>query len=143
MKIDRRKVWEKYGGHCAYCGEEITVKSMQVDHIWPKRLAHWQKELDPNREENLNPACRKCNNFKTGMVIDPVMYPGLADFRDEIKMQVSRLRKVSQFDRALRFGLVTITENPVQFYFEKIKTRQNLITRQAQSSEAEFRAFPG
>ena len=32
-KTDRKKVLDKYGGHCAYCGCELTLKSMQIDHI--------------------------------------------------------------------------------------------------------------
>lgn len=68
MKIDRVKIHEKFGGHCAYCGKAITVKDMQVDHYWPQFLAHFQAPLDNNRIENLMPACRKCNNFKGGIV---------------------------------------------------------------------------
>ena len=37
MKIDRQKVYDKYNGHCAYCGKPITIKDNQVDHILPKR----------------------------------------------------------------------------------------------------------
>ena len=29
----RMKVWQKYNGHCAYCGCEIMLEEMQVDHI--------------------------------------------------------------------------------------------------------------
>lgn len=29
----RMKVWQKYNGHCAYCGCEITLEEMQVDHM--------------------------------------------------------------------------------------------------------------
>ena len=30
MKIDRQKVYDKYNGHCAYCGKAITIKDMTV-----------------------------------------------------------------------------------------------------------------
>ena len=33
--INRKEVLEKYNGHCAYCGKEITLKEMQVDHKHP------------------------------------------------------------------------------------------------------------
>jgi len=36
-KINRELVHSKFGGRCAYCGVEITIKQMQVDHIVP----HW------------------------------------------------------------------------------------------------------
>ena len=34
----REIVYQKYGGHCGYCGRELkTIRDMQVDHIEPKR----------------------------------------------------------------------------------------------------------
>lgn len=32
-KATRLKVYEKYDGHCAYCGCTLELKDMQVDHI--------------------------------------------------------------------------------------------------------------
>ena len=32
MKINREEVYNKCGGHCAYCGNDITIKQMQIDH---------------------------------------------------------------------------------------------------------------
>lgn len=34
-KIDRKAVYAKYNGHCAYCGRKIEYKDMQVDHLIP------------------------------------------------------------------------------------------------------------
>lgn len=34
-KADRLRVFNKYGGHCAYCGREMEIKEMQVDHMIP------------------------------------------------------------------------------------------------------------
>ena len=31
----RQKIYDKYNGHCAYCGKELTFEQMQVDHIEP------------------------------------------------------------------------------------------------------------
>ena len=115
MKIKelRWKVYDKYTGHRAYCGCEMELKNFQVDHIWPQHIAHHQPSLDPNRPENLNPACAKCNNYKTGMKLE--------EFRSDLQLQVDRLQKNAQFDRALRFKQVEITESPIIFYFEKVK----------------------
>jgi HNH endonuclease. len=119
MKIDRNAVHQKYGGHCAYCGEEITVREMQVDHIHPQFLSHWEKDFDINRFENLNPACRKCNHFKHSFPIDTDPKRVLqSSFRHELENQVVQLSRVSQFERALRFGLVTVTNKSVRFFFE-------------------------
>jgi len=31
----RRRVYEKYGGRCAYCGQPIAYRDMQVEHLVP------------------------------------------------------------------------------------------------------------
>ena len=36
-KSKREEVYQKYNGHCAYCGREIAYKDMQVDHFLPLR----------------------------------------------------------------------------------------------------------
>lgn len=33
---EREFVYQKYGGHCAYCGCKIEKKDMQVDHSIPR-----------------------------------------------------------------------------------------------------------
>jgi hypothetical protein len=118
----RGQIHQKFGGRCAYCGQEITVKDMQVDHIIPKR--HYSEihgclivkakkftEYGLNDTRNLNPACRPCNNRKSSCTLE--------EFREEIAAQVTRLRRDSnQFRLAERFGLVVATEQPVLFYFE-------------------------
>ena len=35
-KETRQLVYEKYNGHCAYCGCSIDIKEMQVDHFISK-----------------------------------------------------------------------------------------------------------
>lgn len=111
MKIDREKVFNKFAGHCSYCGCKIELKKFQVDHFWPQFLKHLEPGQDNNRFENLMPSCAKCNNFKTGMRPEV--------FRQELSKQVERLKKNAQFNRALRFKQIEIWEKPIIFYFEK------------------------
>jgi 5-methylcytosine-specific restriction endonuclease McrA len=108
VKVDRKKVHEKYGGKCAYCGTTLDIKKFQVDHITPQRL----NLPDSNNNKNLNPACFECNNFKTGM-------PNIEEFRSELQKQVFRLKNNTQFKRALKFGQIKITESPIKFQYEK------------------------
>ena len=35
-KDKRLKVYNKFDGRCAYCGQKIEYKDMQVDHIFAK-----------------------------------------------------------------------------------------------------------
>ena len=111
----RKTVYQKYGGRCAYCGEEITLEQMQVDHIEPLHRGRMQLPEEIERLthiDNLNPACGPCNHRKR-------THP-LEEFREEIAEQVRRLRRDSnQFRLAERFGLVEAKETPVIFWFER------------------------
>lgn len=75
---ERQKIYDKYSGRCAYCGEVIKFKDMQVDHIIPKRnfkmhvgnkwkvpefLNHLTID-DIEHIDNKMPACRVCNGWK-------------------------------------------------------------------------------
>lgn len=111
-KADRLKVYDKYGGRCAYCGKSIDIKDMQVDHIRPKR--NWErcpneKELD--QIENLNPSCRRCNHYKRANSLEL--------FRSLLKTMQSRLRNDYLFKVAEDYGIVEVKPFDGVFYFEK------------------------
>lgn len=126
MKIDREKIYQKFKGHCAYCGNSIAQKEMHVDHAIPKYryseihqclIVDGKKFTDYglNDFENLYPACRACNLWKSTHTIE--------QFRHEISEQVNRLRKYSaQFRMAERYNLTAPTNNAVIFYFERLDT---------------------
>jgi 5-methylcytosine-specific restriction endonuclease McrA len=126
MKIVRQEIYDKFGGHCAYCGQEITIKEMQVDHIIPTSffLAHLKnnsrvpkflthlKEGDENHKDNLFPTCRVCNKWKSAH--------DLEFFRSEISEQIRRLNEhSSNYRMAKRYGQISETPSPIIFYFEK------------------------
>jgi len=120
--IDRQKVLDKYNGHCAYCGCEITQKTMQVDHIknqhgfWIGKKGYQvhkgiKDDTDINGIDNLNPACAVCNKWKSTFSIE--------DFRYEISEQINRAEKTSaNFRMAKRYGLIQVLDKPIKFYFE-------------------------
>jgi len=98
----------KYNKRCAYCGEEITLKEMTVDHIHPASLG------GSNDPENLNPCCYVCNGFKKDLSI--------GEFRDEIEEQLSKTITKQWFNLLYKFDLINVGDGniPVVFYFEKI-----------------------
>lgn len=102
----RQQVYDKYGGHCAYCGREIAYEDMQVDHIHPQYLG------GGNEIENLNPACRMCN-FRKGTL-------SVELFRKEIEYQAEGVCKTFQGRMSLAYGLIEKHNGSVIFYFEKI-----------------------
>lgn len=120
-KIDRQKVYDKCNGYCGYCGKEITLKQMQVDHI----QAHWHSmsESDAQRAgiikgshdlDNLMPACARCNKWKSTWTVE--------QFRREISLQVKRLNKYSPGYRLAKdFNLIDESLNEVVFYFEVLQ----------------------
>lgn len=109
-KIDRGKIYEKYGGHCGYCGKLITLKEMQVDHIEPKCNGFRDYNKVYN-EGNLMPTCRRCNHYKRG--------DNLEQFR--FKMKSLHERVVSHYigKVALDYDIVTLSPFDGIFYFEK------------------------
>lgn len=125
-KADRQKIFDKYGGRCAYCGCELKGK-WQADHLIPRAFfkshvmgqytipAHL-KHLGPqdcDHIDNMMPACCSCNNFKSTFHLEL--------FRSEIQMQISRFRKYHPtFRLAERYGLVQETGVGVTFYFETL-----------------------
>ena len=104
----RAEVYHKYNGHCAYCGCDITLKTMQIDHIHPKYLG------GEDKIENYNPSCRSCNNRKQTLSVE--------SFRKELLMAHERLlRDNTTYRIANRFGYLGKTKERIVFYFETIK----------------------
>lgn len=107
----RQQVFYKCNGHCAYCGCELTLKTMQVDHIESVFNAeYWDKKEVDNSIDNLMPACRQCNFYKG--VFD------LEDFRREMKSLIERVRKPFIFRLAEKYGIVQELAWDGKFYFE-------------------------
>lgn len=109
-KKTRLRVYEKYGGRCAYCGEFIEFKDMQVDHIIPlcRGLEAYDKEKD--LFENYNPACRACN-FRKGML-------PIEEFRKVISNGLNVLNRNFTFRFLKKYGLIAEQNKEVIFFFE-------------------------
>lgn len=114
----REAVYKKCGGKCAYCGVDITIGKMQVDHVQSQFLhKNGYIECDLHHIDNLLPACASCNNYKGASTVEM--------FRKHIFEQPRKLRAASSMLRlAERYGIVTITEKPILFYFETINPHQ-------------------
>ena len=119
MKINRVDVYNKCSGRCAYCGKEITIKEMQIDHIKPlyrndkdETLVVWGVERGTDDMDNLNPSCARCNKWKSTFSLEM--------FREVVQNSINRLeRDTPNFRLAKDYGLLNVTENKVIFYFEK------------------------
>ena len=125
-KDTREEVYAKYNGHCAYCGKEIDIKDMQIDHMIPFANSMYGSEEDREKVEqmivdgtiddidNLMPSCRSCNFYKGGC--------GVESLRKKILTQLEHsCRSTFQTRLAMQYGMITYTPWDGKFYFEKYK----------------------
>jgi len=128
-KKQREKLFQKFGGKCAYCGCELQ-KIWHVDHIVPvvrdievvKKGKYWTRQStnthsNPHLEiiENLNPACPECNIHKSSLPLE--------QFRVILSKKLERLEQSSKdFRFARKFGQVQLTPSPIIFFFETISS---------------------
>lgn len=110
----RKIVYEKYGGHCAYCGCELSLSEMQVDHIKSVYKSEYIGEEADDCLDNYMPSCRQCNFYKSTF--------DLETFRKRITdIMFQRLKEDFNYRLALKYGMIFETEQkPIVFYFEKV-----------------------
>lgn len=111
----REAIYNKYDGHCAYCGKSIAYKEMQVDHLIPVQRERFKKYSEEEIEcfENYMPACRRCNHYKRAHSLEV--------FRRMIKEIPSKLFRDNYIYKVgLDYGLVEAHEHEVRFFFEQV-----------------------
>jgi 5-methylcytosine-specific restriction endonuclease McrA len=109
----REAVYNKYDGHCAYCGKELEPKGWQLDHLIPYQLERFGRYTEEQIEcfENYMPACRRCNHYKRAHSLEV--------FRRYIKEIPEKLKETNYIYKVgLDYGI--IEEHPWNglFYFE-------------------------
>ena len=114
-KSQRRQIiFNKYNGNCAYCGIELT-KGWTADHIKPKAAG------GSNDLENMNPACKDCNNYKS--------HSSLETFRTFAKQMVNEkfhylFKSKTKMQVAINLGAVVLSKWDGIFYFEKLQGKE-------------------
>ena len=134
-KQQRSELKMKFGGHCAYCGEQLGDK-WHADHIEAVKRDFDMKKCEktgymipvsngvlfrPQSDtlENMNPSCVPCNINKSSMSLES-WRRSIAHYRD-----VQLLRDSTHARHLHRFGLIEIKPDPVVFFFEKLGGAQN------------------
>lgn len=126
----RERLRMKFGGRCAYCGCELPEKGWHADHVQAVlrksercmkaaekgifRLKSTGDVFRPEADcpENIFPSCAPCNLLKTTYSLEM--------FRKLVSLQVERGRRSSvNFRTAERFGLISVVNKPVVFWFEQ------------------------
>ena len=104
----RQRVYQKYNGHCAYCGKEIEYKDMQVDHFIPL----YKDSLSGCDDyTNLMPSCRQCNHYKR--------CHDLETFRRYIYEIPEKLSDNYIYKIGIRYGNIIDNTKEIKFYFEE------------------------
>lgn len=134
-KQQRADLKQKFGGHCAYCGEVLGDK-WHADHFQPvRRDFNWEKceksgflkakangvllSLENDTLENMMPSCIRCNLNKSSM--------SLEGWRRVLENYINGLNnhgKYAMYQHAKRFGLIQETQKPVIFFFETYQGTQ-------------------
>lgn len=110
-KSIREQVFALYDGRCAYCGCEITMKTLQIDHIEPLRRKMPNCEHGKECITNYHPSCAPCNFSKSSMDLEV--------WRTQLSKKLDRIeRDSSTYRLAKRFGMVIENRQPIVFHFE-------------------------
>ena len=114
----RERVFNRFGGRCAYCGNPMEYKSMQVDHYLPQckeRFYANRFKKDVHAEANLMPACRRCNHYKRARTPK--------QFRDLMATLHERIESLYIMKVAIDFGIAVVRPFDGRFYFEKLQAK--------------------
>ena len=103
---ERQTVLDRFCGRCAYCGKQITMQELNVDHLVPIRKG------GEDMLYNMYPSCRSCNQAKSTLDIE--------QFREFVQTAYQRAKQKPFFRIADAVGRSYESEKPVRFYFEKI-----------------------
>ncbi|MNJ68441.1 HNH endonuclease [compost metagenome] len=113
-KSEREQVRQKYGGRCAYCGNDLGQR-WHADHLAPvirlpdQRIA---EQLQNHNLANMMPACVPCNLSKGRQELE--------GWRAWLAGHVNSLNAYHPIYRlAKTYGLIAETGTAVVFHFEK------------------------
>ena len=123
-KKQREIIHKKYNCRCGYCGKEISMKEMQVDHMHP--LSFPTKELvlfegveinKVHHPDNLMPTCRRCNHYKRAETVE--------GFRKSMLTLHQRIMKNYIVKVAVDHGMLDLKPFNGNFYFETLIPQQH------------------
>ena len=109
----RNSVFMKYNVCCAYCGATLN-NGFHVDRITPK-IFGGTDEFD-----NLNPACRDCNTYKSATRLE--------EYRTQLLRMLNEkpeylFKSKTKFEVAKKMGSITHKPWDGLFYFEKLNKK--------------------
>lgn len=109
----REAVYNKYNGHCAYCGRELEPKGWQLDHIIPVQRERFGRYTEEQIEcfDNYVSACRTCNHYKRAHSLET-----FRRYIEEIPKKLTRDNYIYKIGK--NYGLIEEYPRKIKFYFE-------------------------
>jgi len=115
-KIKREALRMKFGGCCAFCGDELPARGWHAEQIG--------EQCVPG---GIAAVCTECHSSRGNATPEA--------FRDMLAEQVERAQRHSiNFRMALRFGLVSQTCAPVEFWYERCSAERSPTLRLSSDS---------
>jgi CRISPR/Cas system Type II protein with McrA/HNH and RuvC-like nuclease domain len=116
--IIRRKVFERDGYTCAYCGQKFEMDDLEVDHIHPKSKG------GKNNFINFITACCKCNCKKSNQILEnPPKVNNIELNSKELKRYKKEFLGENYFKKHLRITVKTYN------YLKKIKGKKSMAAK--------------
>ena len=124
MKINRKEVYDKYKGLCAYCGKPLE-DDWQIDHKIPQKLEVYMSSEKIQNIENLLPCQKLINHYKRALNIEDFrniwlgkLHLRLAKLPKNPKTEKSKKRKEYLLKIANYFDITPEKPFGGKFYFE-------------------------
>lgn len=120
-KVLKKLIYNKYCGHCAYCGTLIPPGEMVMDKYYPTK---------GDAFDNLMPCCHACFRIKGGKTP--------REFQDYIEERRARAKKNKDYQYAKKFGLIVDSARLTFFYLRpegRALFEENLRRRQRREEE--------
>lgn len=125
-KYDREKIFNKFGGICAYSGTPLEP-DWQVDHVVPKNWCYFMK-IDLDNIDNLVPCQKIINHYKRALLLERFRMSWLGKLHirlgklpknprtEKSKKHILYMLKVASY-----FGITKDTPFSGKFYMETIR----------------------
>ncbi|MBO5435344.1 HNH endonuclease [bacterium] len=133
MKNKRRKlspdekahVYNKFNGHCAYCGCGTNLSDVTIDHVKPLN------KNGTDETDNMFPCCYVCNHIKHNFTVSKfrsriveICHSINIDDTNIISNNSVKPERLSEIEIAKKYGSEVAVSGTVVFYYEKVVTKK-------------------
>ena len=118
---ERDIVFNRYGGKCAFCGTELD-KGWHISPLIPTELVvtnDGSLEKINNEIENKIPSCKACDSSRIQLSYGAKTMT-VEQFKKSLLHSFEFIQGNADYKKAIRFGLITETQQPIVFYFENV-----------------------